>query len=297
MKKKTIFSAIAVVLVATIAIVGINLRNNQNSGNKIETIEPVKASSNTTATFFFHGYGSSYRAEDKMAQAIRRSGKSNSVTRINVRPDGSVVFHGRIPRNAKNPIIEVNLDDNTLSRASSYTSGYSNPGAVYVRNAINAVNRRYGYNKVNIVAHSMGNLESAYYFKRFIRTNSNIKVQHYVAIAGHFDGIVGMNDCANSLKIDARTGKPNRMEPEYRGLLSLRNTFPRNTRVLNIYGNLDNGTNSDGSVSVGSARSLRYLLNGRAKSYRELEIHGRNAQHSRLHNNTQVNNALINFLF
>ena len=53
MKKKTIFSAIAVVLVATIAIVGINLRNNQNSGNKIETIEPVKASSNTTATFFF----------------------------------------------------------------------------------------------------------------------------------------------------------------------------------------------------------------------------------------------------
>lgn len=296
MKKKAWIGVISIVIVAILAAVGINIYHQQQ-GTKVENIQPVKATSKTTATFFFHGYGSSYHAEEKMVQAIEKAGITKNVIRINVRSNGKVVFHGNLPKNAKNPVIEVNLDDNRLSGASSYAKAYSNPGAIYVKNAITAVNRKYGYNKVNIVAHSMGNLETAYFFKKYIRTNSPIKVMHYAAIAGHFDGIVGMNDQANSLKINSKTGKPNRMVAEYRGLLSLRKTFPENTRVLNIFGNLDNGTNSDGDVSVGSARSLRYLLNGRAKSYRELEIHGKNAQHSKLHNNAQVNQALINFLW
>jgi hypothetical protein len=54
-------------------------------------------------------------------------------------------------------------------------------------------------------------------------------------MAGHYDGIVGVNDEPNRTKI---TGRPSGMEPEYHALLSLRNTFPRQTRVLNIFGNL-----------------------------------------------------------
>ena len=35
----------------------------------------------------------------------------------------------------------------------------------------------------------------------------------------------------------------------------------------------------------------------RAKSYRVLKITGKDAQHSKLHNNAQVDKALINFLW
>ena len=73
-------------------------------------------------------------------------------------------------------------------------------------------------------------------------------------MAGHYDGIVGINDEPNKTKIDAKTGKPSQMEPEYRALLSLRNIFPRETNVLNIFGNLENGTNSDGDVTNASAK-------------------------------------------
>ena len=37
--------------------------------------------------------------------------------------------------------------------------------------------------------------------------------------------------------------------------------------------------------------------NGRAKSYREVEIKGKNAQHSKLHENKEVDKLLIDFLW
>lgn len=53
----------------------------------------------------------------------------------------------------------------------------------------------------------------------------------------------------------------------------------------------------DGDVTNASAKSLKYLINGRAKSYQELMIRGRGGQHSALHNNSQVNKALIRFIW
>ena len=97
--------------------------------------------------------------------------------------------------------------------------------------------------------------------------------------------------------VNAKTGEPQRQDATYKPLLKLRSTFPTNTRVLNIYGDKEDGSHSDGDVPVNSAKSLKYLVSGRAKSYREVEIKGANAQHSKLHNNSQVNRELINFLW
>ena len=108
----------------------------------------------------------------------------------------------------------------------------------------------------------MGNLEFANYIRRYHAQKDFPGVEHWVSMARHYDGIFGINDEPNNTKIDAKTGKPSRMEPEYRALLSLRNIFPRETNVLNIFGNLENGTNSDGDVTNASAKSLKYLING-----------------------------------
>lgn len=143
----------------------------------------------------------------------------------------------------------------------------------------------------------MGNLEFANYIRRYHVQKDFPGVEHWVSIARHYDGIVGINDEPTQTKIDAKTGKPSRMEPEYCALLSLRNIFPRETNVLNIFGNLENGTNSDGDVTNASAKSLKYLINGRAKSCQELMIRGRGGQHSALHNNSQVTKALIRFIW
>lgn len=254
----------------------------------------------STPTLFFHGWGSSSHAEEYMANGAKSAGASNDIVRANVSPSGKVTFNHRIAKNAKNPIVEVNIEDNKLSHllhgGHDYAKVYP-ASANYVKDVVQAVEKQTQTKKVNFVGHSMGNLEIMYYIQQNANRQDFPQIDHFVSIAGHYDGIIGEDDKANQIKIDDRTGKPSIMHPEYKGLLGVRHNFPRETRVLNIFGNLDNGTNSDSEVSNASARSLKYLLNNRVKSYQELMIHGKNAQHSRLHHNPEVNRALIKFLW
>jgi uncharacterized alpha/beta hydrolase family protein len=258
----------------------------------------------STPTLFFHGWASSANAETKMTHAAKRAGVTQTIVRANVSKTGRVSFDRHIPAKAKNPIIEVNLADNKLASVQknvhgSFANAYPH-GAKYVYAVIKALEKQHHYASVNLVGHSMGNLEIVYYIKAHaqqIKTGKLPKIKHYVAIAGHFDGIVGLNDRPNSVKINRKTGKPSKMVPEYKALLPLRKNWPTETAVLNIFGNLEDGTNSDGDVSVASARSLRHLINNRA-SYQEREVRGKKAQHSQLHNgNRQVDQALINFIW
>lgn len=299
MKKKGI-GIISLILIIIIAIVaGIKIKQNHDE-NAVQEIQPVKVSSKTVPTFFFHGWGSSWHAEDTMAQAIKRAGATNTIVRVNVNKKGRARLIGKIKKNAKNPLVEVNFSDNKLTNSQyngQYANAYDSMGARYVKNAIDLVRNKYHYSKINIVAHSMGNLEVASYIKLNAGKKNFPQIDHLVAMAGHYDGIIGMNDKRHQLKIDKKTGKPSIMRPEYRNLLSLRKIFPKNTKVLNIYGNLEDGTNSDGDVSNASAQSLKYLINGRAKLYRQLMIRGKGGQHSKLYNNAQVNRALVNFLW
>nr|WP_252898650.1 alpha/beta hydrolase [Secundilactobacillus odoratitofui] len=81
-------------------------------------------------------------------------------------------------------------------------------------------------------------------------------------------------------------------------LWRLRNNFPAQAHVLNIYGNLQDGSHSDGVITMPSARSLGYLLKNRVASYQEYQVQGPTAQHSKLHeNNPFVDDALIDYLW
>lgn len=249
----------------------------------------------STPTIFVHGWGSSSHAEEKMANAARDAGVTKTIVRANVDKKGNVTFNRQIPSNAVNPIVEVNLEDNKLAGyQDDYTQGYRH-GGTYVKNVVVALQRQHHYKQINLVGHSMGNLEIINYINDNVNNKKLPKVAHLVAIAGHYNGLVGEHEAES--KVDAQTGEPEQQDSAYRELLGLRQNFPKNTAVLNIYGDVGDGSHSDEDVPVNSAKSLKYLVADRAKSYQEVEIHGKNAQHSKLHNNSQVNRLLINFLW
>ena len=201
--------------------------------------------------------------------------------------NGKVSWLGT-PHHVRKPIVQVVFEDNR------------NPDAVKWADWLATVNRqlyqRYGVRNVNFVAHSMGNMAVMFYAIRNQDQQKLPKINAYVAIAGHFDGIIGMGDQPHQIKL-AANGYPSPLDENYAELARMRDRFPKGVKVLNIYGDLRDGSDSDGRVSNNSSRSLRYLVSPRAAGYREREYFGRDAQHSALHENPKVAQAVDAFLW
>ena len=230
-----------------------------------------------------------------MTNYAKQHNFTNSIIRADVSPAGKVILWGTIKNGAKNPIIEVNLLNNK-----SISTGETNQAVVfkkssnYIKNVITALQAKYQFKQVNLVGHSMGNLQIAYYLLSNADNPYMPRLNKQVSIAGHYNGFLGQQNAPRKIILEPNA-KPTQMDTGYRGLLGLRKKFPTNAAVLNIYG--DTGKGNDGSVAVNSARSYRYLVEKRARSYQEKEITGPQAQHSKLHENTKVDRLLVNFLW
>ena len=145
-----------------------------------------------------------------------------------------------------------------------------------------------------MVAHSYGNMAIVYYMLQHGSDMSLPKLVKQVDIAGHFNGIIGMDEPENITLDDE--GKPSSMTESYQELLSLGNHYPQGlVEVLNIYGNTGKG--SDERVTNLSSQSLGYLLKGHVKFYQEEEITGPDGQHSKLHETALVDKPIIAFLW
>lgn len=282
MKKRKIYLASFFVALFLLVLTGCSQKSQEIPTKKVTV---SLSNTKTIPTFFFHGWGSSVNAEKHMANAAKKAGATNTIVQADVSKNGTVKLNGTIPKSAKNPIIEVNLEDNQSGKTS------------YVKDVITAVSNKYHYAKINLVGHSMGNLQIANYINENYNNKKLPQINKVVSIAGHYDGYLG-EEAGQKAKIkNKETGQPDIYSDGFKKLLPLREHYPKQIEVLNIYGNKKDGSNSDGSVSVASAQSYKYLINGRAKSYREVEIKGKNAQHSKLHENKEVDRLLIDFLW
>lgn len=253
----------------------------------------------TTPTFFFHGSSSSYHAEQYMTNAAKRAGVTKTIVVANVDKHNHVTFRGNIPDGARNPIIEVNHQVQPGHPHNGRPP--KNPGSkipvddTYVYDVIVAAKRKWHVKTMNIVAHSAGNIDVLYMLMHHANSNNLPKLKKQVAIAAHVNGFIHGGYPSDS-KV-ASNGKPSQESANFTELKPLRKTYPRGVKVLNIYGDLGDGSHSDGLVPVNSARTLRYLVGLRAASYQERKMTGKNARHSRLHHNDRVNKLLIQFLW
>ena len=285
-KHKTIIAGTLLLVLLLLAVYIFKNNYQKENGASIRIATP---------TLFVHGWGSSYHAEESMVAYAQKSHATNSVIRADVNPTGKVTLLGTIKKRAKNPIVEVNLQNNkSIFAGTKNQIAAMNKSSNYIKDVINALQKRYRFNRINLVGHSMGNLQIAYYLRNNATNAHMPNLNKQVSIAGHYNGYIGEQGAPNKTVLN-RAGKPQKMSAGYRGLLSLRKKFPQNADVLNIYG--DMGSGSDGDVTVNSARSYRYLVSKRARSYQEKEIRGPRAQHSKLHENTQVDRLLVNFLW
>lgn len=241
-----------------------------------------------TPTLFFHGYGSSANAEKHMTEAARKVGVTQTIITATVDRHAQVTLKGDIPKDAINPIVMVEFEDNR-------NANYAQDGE-YVAAVVRELQARYGFKKINFVAHSMGNMAILFYLLEHAQNEEFPQLQKQVNIANHVNGLEGRDLPANLTILDNHTGQPSAMSDSYQKLLGLREIYPQDqVDVLNIYGDFKN--ESDGSVLNVSSRSLKYLVIDNAKSYQKKRVTGPLAQHSQLHENPEVDRLLIYFLW
>ena len=241
-----------------------------------------------TPTLFFHGYGSSANAEKHMVEAARQAGVTQTIITATVDSHAQVSLKGEITKDAINPIVMVEFKDNR-------NANYAQDGE-YAAAVVRELQARYGFKKMNFVAHSMGNMSILFYLLEHAQNEELPQLQKQVNIANHVNGLEGMDLPANLTILNSKTGEPSAMSDSYQKLLGLREIYPQDeVDVLNIYGDFKN--QSDGSVLNVSSRSLKYLVIDNAKSYQEKRVTGPLAQHSQLHENPEVDRLLIDFLW
>ena len=281
MSKRSIIALSTFLFIALVSLFLIYNRETKglNSRDYIQSSIP---------TLFFHGYGSSANAEKHMAEAARKAGVTQTIITATVDSHAQVTLKGEITKDAINPIVMVEFKDNR-------NANYAQDGE-YAAAVVRELQARYGFRKMNFVAHSMGNMSILFYLLEHARNEELPQLQKQVNIANHVNGLEGMDLPANLTILDNHTGQPSAMSDSYQKLLGLREIYPQDqVDVLNIYGDFKN--ESDGSVLNVSSRSLKYLVIDNAKSYQEKRMTGSLAQHSQLHENPEVDRLLIDFLW
>lgn len=213
----------------------------------------------------------------------------DNVVLATVSPQEAVSFNHALPEHPHNPIVEVNLE-NSHERDDHVS-------AAWLKQVVVDLQQQYHFKQVNFVGHSSGPLLILCYIMDNANDPQLPQVNRLVSLGGAFNGALGKRDRPNSMELSPAGLPLTRQVKEYRELLPLHESFPHHIRVLNIFGDLQDGSNSDGRVENNSSRAMRYLVASRARSYQEVRITGEHTDHSGLHNNKKVDFYLIRFLY
>ncbi len=243
--------------------------------------------SSKVPTIFVYGYSGTHRSSDYLInQSVTNSAATRALT-ATISRKGAVSFTGKL--NNQNPMVQVLLQNNRPSVPQE---------AGWLVHLLKVLHTKYHVDDYNAVGHSEGSVAWVYANTVLSDVNRRPQLNKLVTIAGHFNGWIGgpgkgVNPNTNTLDDE---GRPKYLNTEYKKMLNNNSQIPIGVSVLNIYGNLQDGSHSDGRVTNESSESLKYLLTDQIASYQTAEIHG-HAQHSQLHQNKEVVDKMDTFLW
>lgn len=246
-----------------------------------------------TPTVFVHGLQGTHGSTDFMIHDLSvRSAGTKKVLTINVKSNGDLDVSGNMQK-VQHPLVQVNFLNNSASTTTN---------AHWLNKALAYLHSKEGVKNINIVAHSAGNV--AVYQALAAQQANTPRTKKFVILAGPFDGVLSLNDQANKNRVNPKNHyKPeikypaNSYYPGYDRLMQLSTSFPKSVKVLNIYGNVNDGSHSDTLVTNASSLSVNYLLCHQKTPVQNKCYKNKKATHSGLHKSTTVDNWIANFLW
>lgn len=275
-------------LVMSLVMLLTGCATNKASSTTSQSKRTVAKSAYVTSsrpTFYVHGFQGSAKSTNTLIAHAEKTAHAHKVYVATVSTSGQVTLSGHWDAKTRNPIIQVVFKNNLAQ--------YDQQSA-WLAKVIQTVQQAHSFKSYNLVAHSAGCVASV---NMLMTTGLKLPTIHkLVTIAGPFDGVVGEDDVANQ-NLFLTSGQPKYLHAAYELLDAKRANFPNGVHLLNIIGNLDDGSNSDSLVTNVSARSVKYLTRGHNVHYTEKVFHGKHAQHSQLHENAKVALTIDRYLW
>ncbi|MBC2072995.1 alpha/beta hydrolase [Listeria marthii] len=249
-----------------------------------KTVNPV--SEIAIPTLFVHGYSGTANSFGGMIDRLADEGDVTKSLVMTVAADGTVSTDGNYDKFSNNPTIQVVFEDNKSSMDNQ---------AQWIQNVMKELKNNYHIEKVYAVGHSMGGVSLTSYIEKVGSDKAYPILEKLVLIGSPLNGLVIGDDGVTAY--DLTDKGPKQSTDRYSEFMKNKQKIPTHLRVLNIAGDTLDGTKSDGSVSVASALSGKFIFEGQAESYQEKTFTGKNAAHSKLHENTDVDAEVADFLW
>lgn len=251
-----------------------------------DSSEPLTPDEIAVPTLFIHGYKGSEGTFSGMVSRFESRSIGKKVLTVTVQPDGSVSETGDWQEQINNPLILVVFAD---SKNNEWNQ------ADWIKAALSYLNRAHQIDEVNLVGHSMGAVSSLRYLVTYGSDDSLPTVNKFIAIAGPFNDFVTGNE-EQTLEELNQDG-PLVMSERYRDFAAGIQNYPKATTMLNIVGDIQDESDGDGIVPINSGLAINRLMQTNGIEYRYEVITGLKAYHSQLHENTQVDTLVTNFLW
>ncbi|WP_034550975.1 alpha/beta fold hydrolase [Carnobacterium funditum] len=236
-------------------------------------------------TLFIHGYGGTDFSFNGMLSRFEAEDYGKRWLTITVQPDGSISEAGNWQDDSASPFIQVLFADNKNNEWNQ---------ADWIKSVLIYLKTTYQVNEVNLVGHSMGGVSSFRYLVAYGSEDSQPAVKDFVAIGAPFNDFVEGNE--NQPLEELNQNGPLVRSGRYSEFSAAIQQYPSSTKMLNIVGDVADGSNSDGTVSISSGLSIGYLMQSNNFNYHEEVITGEQVSHSQLHENAEVDKLIVDFL-
>ncbi len=251
-----------------------------------DSSEPLTSDEIAIPTLFIHGYKGSEGTFSGMVSRFEARSFGKKVLTITVQPDGSVSETGEWQEQTNNPLILVVFAD---SKNNEWNQ------ADWIKAVLSYLNNMHQIDEVNLVGHSMGAVSSLRYLITYGSEGSLPTVNRFVAIGAPFNDFVTGNE--EQTLDELNQNGPLVMSERYRDFAAGIQNYPKETTMLNIVGDIQDESEGDGIVPIKSGLAISHLMQTNGLEYRYEVITGLKAYHSQLHENTQVDALVADFLW
>lgn len=242
-----------------------------------------------TPTVFLHGAGGGRFSLGGMIKRLSKQEVATKALIIKVSSEGVVsVDKSFLSDNEMkdNPMIQVLFEDNRNNEWEQ---------AAWIKSVLEFLQQNYDVKEVNLVGHSMGGISG---FRYLLQDGENVdlpKVNKLVAIGSPFNEFLDTltTQSLDELLSDGPSEKSERYILYQNELAGM----PEDVKVLLIAGKMSDEDLSDKTVPLSSALAIHAMLKQLGNDVKEDIIEGNGADHSGLHENSEVDELVSQFLW